>query len=347
MLGDPALRPPAGLDPRGLDPGRLGDGPGLRLRHALDREEVLVGVLVVEQPTRQNARPRPHPDTGHLRRVEELAALDAQLVNPGEPLAVHEDAPQNVGEGLDLLFVEDAPAHERRRLRQRMYEVRVTDRRVARRLLQTEGVRVAERACPHRVVEDLFLEVTVQVELRDDGPATEAVVAVGGVEETPVAPLVLEELDDGAGALLAEPRQPRERLAVLLTYEVAQLLVVHRFGSLGCGPLVHAADPLEHTLHAIGADAAPEVVDLAHPCESVVLLPAPDELPHPLDGRSVLGDELDRHRVSDVAAVGAGDALREGLDLHFDRRRVEGEVYRYARRYLLHQAPAERVVFEI
>src|SRR3712207_544188 len=68
---------------------------------------------------------------------------------------------------------------------------------------------------------------------------------------------------------------------------------------------------------------------------------------HPLDGRGVFGDEFDRHRVADVAAVGAGQVLGEGLDLHFDRRRIEREVDRDAGRDLLHQPPAERVVFEI
>jgi hypothetical protein len=133
-----------------------------------------------------------------------------------------------------------------------------------------------------------------------------AVVAVGGVQEAPPALLVLVELDHGAGALLAHTGQPSERLHVPRVHERLKLFGVHRLGYLRGGPLVHAAHELQDTLHATRADAAPEVVDLAHRREGVVVLPVPDVLAHPLDRRRVLGHELDSHRVSDVAAVRPG-----------------------------------------
>jgi hypothetical protein len=89
------------------------------------------------------------------------------------------------------------------------------------------------------------------------------------------------------------------------------------------------------------------VVDLAHRREGVVLLPAPDELPYPLDGRRILGDELDGHRIPHVAAVGAGQLLGGGLNLHLYRRRVEREVDGNPRCDLLEQAPAKDIVLEI
>src|SRR3712207_6941774 len=54
------------------DPRGLGDGPGLRLRHALDGNEVLVGVFVVEQAASQDARPRLHPDARSEEHTSEL-----------------------------------------------------------------------------------------------------------------------------------------------------------------------------------------------------------------------------------------------------------------------------------
>src|SRR4028119_146905 len=107
---DPGLR--AGRAPRRCGLRRGGDGPGLRVRDAWHGDKVLVGVLVVEQAAREDPGARLHPDAGHLRGVEELAALDAQGVYPGEPLAVHENTPQGVGEELYLLRVVDAAAHE-------------------------------------------------------------------------------------------------------------------------------------------------------------------------------------------------------------------------------------------
>ena len=66
----------------------------------------------------------------------------------------------------------------------------------------------------HRVVPHLLFQVSPEVELRDHRLAPETVVAVGGIQKAPVAPLVLVELDDGAGPLLAHARQPRQRLEI-------------------------------------------------------------------------------------------------------------------------------------
>src|SRR5918998_42578 len=205
----------------------------------------------------------------------------------------------------------------------------------ARVFIPTPAILVVWKSLP-RVLVDLLLEVPIQLQLRDHRPTAEAVVAVGGIEEAPVAPLVLVEIDHGPGALLAETRQTRQRLEVLLRNEIPQLLVAYRLGGLGRGPPVHAAHHFQDAPYALRADAAPEVVDLAHPRKRVVLLPVPDELPHALDGRGVFRDELDRHRVAHVAAVGAGQVLGEGLYLHFYRRRVEGEVHRNTGHDLLH-----------
>jgi hypothetical protein len=89
------------------------------------------------------------------------------------------------------------------------------------------------------------------------------------------------------------------------------------------------------------------VVDLAHRREGVVVLPVPDVLADPLDGRSVIGDELDGDSVPDVAAVGPWEILRGVHHLYLDRRRIEREVHRNPRCNLLHQPPAEDVIFEI
>src|SRR4028119_1412536 len=115
---DPGLR--AGRATRRFGLRRGGDGPGLRVRGAWHGDEVLVGVLVVEQAAREDPGARLHPNARHLRGVEELAALDAQGFHPGEPLAVHEDAPQGVGEELYLLRVEDAATPAGRRARERV-----------------------------------------------------------------------------------------------------------------------------------------------------------------------------------------------------------------------------------
>jgi hypothetical protein len=210
-----------------------------------------------------------------------------------------------------------------------------------------ERVGVPEPARLLGVLPDLLLEVPVEVELRLDRGAAEAVVAVGGVQEAAFAPLVVVVLDDGPRPLLAHAGHPRQGLEVPPVEEVAQLVRLYGLGGLRGGPLVHAAHELQHPLDARRADAAPEVVDLAHRREGVVVLPVPDELPHPLDRRPVLGHELDGHPVADVPAVGPRHVLRREHHLHLDRRRVEGEAHGNARRDLLQQPPAEHVVFEI
>src|SRR5215212_8425695 len=119
------------------------------------------------------------------------------------------------------------------------------------------------------MIPDLLLEVPIQIQLRNHGTAPEAVVAVGGVEEAPVTLLVLIEVGNGASAFLAHPRQPRQRLDVLIRYELSQLLRSYGFGGFCRGPPVHAAYAPQHALHALRADAAPQVVDLAHRREGV------------------------------------------------------------------------------
>ena len=136
--------------------------------------------------------------------------------------------------------------------------------------------------------------------------------------------------------LLPKTGQARERLRVLCLYQLFELVRFDRFGGLGGGPLVHAARPLEDALHAPGIGTTPEVIDLAHRRELVVLLPAPDELAHTLYRRRVLWDELYSHPVAYVAAVRPTQMLGGVLDLHLHHRRVEREVNGYTRRNLLH-----------
>src|SRR5215210_7014616 len=100
-------------------------------------------------------------------------------------------------------------------------------------------------------------------------------------------------------------------------------------------------------MYALRADAASEVVDLAHRREGVVTLPVPDVLAHPLDGRSIIGDELDGDSVPDVAAIRPREVLRGVHHLYLYRRRIKREVHRNPRCHLLHQPPAEDVVFKI
>src|SRR5215210_5305072 len=118
--------------------------------------------------------------------MEELAALYAQRADTTQPLPIHEDAPAPVGEEFDLLRVVDAPAHERGRHRQRVYEVGVADGGVARRLLGPERVGVAESSRPHSMVPHLPFEVPPEVQLRDHRLSPETVVAVGGVQKAAV-----------------------------------------------------------------------------------------------------------------------------------------------------------------
>src|SRR5215208_2180836 len=322
---------------------RLSDGTGLQLGKAGDTNEVLVGVLGVQEAASQDPGPRLHTNAGEPVGVEEFTALDSQVSHPSEPLAVYEHAPQGIGEERNLLRVVNAAAHKRRRHRQGVQEVRVADRSVARRLVRAERVRVAQRLSPGGVVRNLPL----QVQLREDRRPTEAVVAVGGIEEAAVALLVPVELDHGVCPLLAEAGQAAEGLRVLRLYHLLKLFGTNGFGGLGGGPLVYTSHQLQNPLHALWVHTAPKVINLAHRRKLVVLLPAPHKLAHPLNRRRVLRNKLYGHRITHVAAVRPRQVLGERLDLHLHARRVEGEVHRYAWRDLLHQAAPEDIIFEL
>ena len=108
---------------------------GLRLGQAGDRREVLVGVLVVEQAARQTRARVFMPTPGILVVWKSLPRWMRKDPTPASLSPSTSTRPQDLGEDLDLLVVEDAPAHKRRRHRLRVYEVGVADRGVARRLL--------------------------------------------------------------------------------------------------------------------------------------------------------------------------------------------------------------------
>jgi hypothetical protein len=139
----------------------------------------------------------------------------------------------------------------------------------------------------------------------------------------------------------------RQHLEIAPAEDLTQLVEFQHLGRLGRGPLVHAANPLQHALHAIRADTAPEVVDLAHRREGVVILPVPHELADALDRRGILWDELDGDRVPDVASVGPWQGLRGVHHLYLDRRRIKREMHRNSRRNLLHQPPSKDVIFGV
>src|SRR3712207_3473616 len=112
---------------------------------------------------------------------------------------------------------------------------------MARRLVRAKGVRIAESLSPGSVVRGLLLEIPLQIQLCKDRRPTEAVVAVGSVEEAAVTPLVPVELDHGVRPLLAQARQAGEGLRILRLYHLFELSGTNRLGGLSGGPLVHTA----------------------------------------------------------------------------------------------------------